>query len=149
MLCVCVCASLYLSFSKRAWCGVCVCVCVCVRAHTHIHSPHVPPAVLTRDTVHMRARDFACCAPVCLCVHVQGVLVGDLITRVGRWSTQGASTAEVFAQIKKHTDRPLTLSFATPDRCVCEREKFGNIHREREGKGGGGRGVLRSSWPVH
>ena len=66
------------------------------------------------------------------------MLVGDVVTHVGKWSAEGAKTADVIAQIKKHTDsfavqnrgkrrplqqhriwHPLRLSFATPapDRC--------------------------------
>ena len=64
---------------------------------------------------------------------VQGVLVGDIVTYVGRWKAQGAKAKDVVAQIVKHAERPLRMSFATPDRSGC---KVSNEARNRCREGG-------------
>lgn len=53
----------------------------------------------------------------------QGVIVGDVVTHVGNWKTQGAKAKDVVAQIVKHKARPLRLSFATPDSVRAAREE--------------------------
>ena len=44
----------------------------------------------------------------------QGLQTGDVVVQVAGWSAKDASVAEVVEQIRKHKERPLKITFATP-----------------------------------
>ena len=44
----------------------------------------------------------------------QGLQPGDVVVRVDGWLAKDASVAEVVEQIRKHKERPLKITFATP-----------------------------------
>merc|ERR1711920_129893 len=48
---------------------------------------------------------------------------GDVIVRVGEWSAKGAKAFEVVSQIKKHSTRPLAITFGAEQASVEKTEE--------------------------